>query len=162
MQREQIRSIKRDSSRDLQLEHWSRWLVKGQLTLKHTVGRGTLTLSEYTAERWSRRSEIASLVLRITISVPGSLRRRTSVPTFSGIGGQRFGFEDPSDGNILPCCPARSVNPSQSGTPVGKSSRLPMSGYPFGPGGYGGARPTRFRNQYHTGRVTNTGRTRDM
>ena len=36
-----------------------------------------------------------------------------------------------------------------------------MMGYGFGPGGYGNALLDRFRNQYHTGRVKTTGRTRD-
>lgn len=41
------------------------------------------------AERWSRRSEMASLVLRTTISVPGTLRWRVSVPTVSRADCQR-------------------------------------------------------------------------
>ena len=120
-----------------------------------------LTLSEYMAERWSRRSEMASLVLSTTISIPGSLRRRTSVSAIRGRQNQSFSPGSPGGGSLLPCCFAIFVNPSQSGTPCGKSRRFPMMGYGFGPGGYGSALLDRFRNQYHTGRVKKTGRTRD-
>lgn len=56
---------------------------------------------------------------------------------------------------ILPYSLAMSVNHSQSGTPVGKPRRFPMSGYPLGPGGYGRVLFDRLRNQYHVERTTN-------
>jgi hypothetical protein len=37
-----------------------------------------------------------------------------------------------------------------------------MSGYPFGPGGYGMGTLNLFRNQYHAGRAKTTGSTRDV
>ena len=123
---------------------------------------GSLTLHEYMAERWSSRSEMVSLVFRTTISIPGSLRWRTSVSVTSGVNDQCYSQGGPRGSGIPPYCLAKFVNPSQSGALAGKSSKFPISGYAFGPGGYGRVFFDRFCSKYHTGNAISGGSTRDM
>ena len=58
--------------------------MERRLALERSGAKKTLTLSEYMAERWSRRSDMVSLVFRTIISIPGNLRRRTSVSAIPG------------------------------------------------------------------------------
>jgi hypothetical protein len=78
--------------------------VKRRLALERSLMYAepkTRTLSEYIADRWSRRSDMVSLVFRTTISVPGSLRRRTSVPAIPRVDNENFSPRSPGDDSHL-------------------------------------------------------------
>lgn len=92
-----------------------------------------LTLSEYMLDRFSSRSEIASLLLRTIMSSPISRKYRMSVP----FRGQLQNLQETEQHWDVPWSFANDTKFSHIGMLMARSNTFPRIGKPFGPGGYG-------------------------
>jgi hypothetical protein len=84
----------------------------------------SLTLSAYMLDRFSIKSEMASLLLRATISLPNTRKYRISVP----FKGRRQHLHEAKQVQSLPWRLANDVRVSQIGTFMGRSRTFPKIG----------------------------------
>jgi hypothetical protein len=84
----------------------------------------SLTLSAYILDRFSIKSEMASLLFRATISLPSTRKYRISVP----FKGRPQHLHETKQLQSLPWRLANDVRLSQRGTFVGRSRTFPKIG----------------------------------